>query len=163
MKLFLMLLPLLFAVPAQAEILNPHSIQLKVGISKGIVYREKFNKLASLGYTYDFNRISLKGEVGGWLDFQPNHKHSGFASVAFGFKAVSDIGLYANTFFGPAVITHPDAQLGSHFQFHFSVGGGIETRYGSVGLTLDHFSNASVLPGPNLGLDWILLCVAWKL
>ena len=159
----LILFMLIVALPVNADVNKNHNVQLKVGISKGIVYRERFNKFASLGYSYDFKRISLKGEIGGWLDFQPGHKHSGFASAAFGFKAVSDIALYGETYFGPAVITHPDAQLGSYFQFHFSVGGGIQTEYVIVGFSYDHFSNASILPGPNLGRDFIILKVCWRI
>jgi len=159
MKYLIILLFILLPIKSVAQ----HNIHLNVGISKGIVYREQFNKFASLGYSYDFTRVSLKGEVGGWLDFQPGHSHSAFASTSFGFKAVSDLGLFAEIFFGPAVITHPDAVLGSHPQLQFQLGGGIQTKYVELLLIYKHFSNAGIFSGPNLGRDWGCVGVRWRL
>jgi hypothetical protein len=131
-----------------------------VGLGKGVVSHEGFERFASVGYAFHPTKsTSVKPELGGFLDASPGMANSWFVGVPVGFRVVSGAGLYALAAMGPAYISDPDAALGSHFQFDIEMGFGLVDVDGvGIGFTYKHLSNAGLWQ-PNRGRDFLTLQV----
>lgn len=104
-------------------------------------------------------------EAGGWFD---NSGMAGRKSSAL-FSASIGIDVNAGVFFGqalvgPALITHPDSQLGGPFQFNNDFALGIQdSKTGArLGLNYKHDSSAG-LEQPNQGRDLYLFRVSFPI
>lgn len=113
-------------------------------------------KLISLGYQGELFLIDQKFEFGGWADNtgHTGSKNGGFGSWSIGLDPRLSIPFYINWFSGVALITSPDALLGSCFQFTHDFGVGFRDNRGvSLGFYYKHFSNAGIVQ-PNRGRDF---------
>lgn len=79
---------------------------------------------------------------------------SAFVEALFGVEPKSDH-FYMSYKLGPALITNPDAMLGSNIQCGHEFGLGMrDARDVRIGLVIKHFSNAGIVR-PNLGRDFV--------
>jgi hypothetical protein len=103
---------------------------------------------------------AIKFKIDGGATLADGQKASGFGSLQGGLEVVGDGGTFAGLFFGPALITTPDAKLSGHFQFNLSGAAGVKNRAGyGVGMKWEHFSNAGLIL-PNYGRDlWTAMLV----
>lgn len=96
-------------------------------------------------------------EIGMWSDTGKNQGRtsSGFGQYELGVKPESDH-FYVKAFYGLALITSPDSQLGGIIQFGGDAGFGFQDKLSFVGLNYKHISSAG-LEMPNKGRDNIQL------
>ena len=112
-------------------------------------------KFAKFGLQQDiWYNLKQRYNVGAWLDSRDQqYKSSAFAGYQLGFQVDNDT-YESSVFFGPNLITTPDAALGGHFQFNLSIFFGIKDRDGNaIGFGYNHFSSAGI-EMPNLGRDY---------
>lgn len=106
--------------------------------------------------------ITHKGELGLWADPYSGRSSSGYAAYSVG-VSVRPRYFYAESFWGIAGISHPDAQLSTNFEFIQNLGAGVRDRKGRfIGVEYQHLSNAGIQL-PNYGRDFILIKVGVRL
>jgi hypothetical protein len=100
--------------------------------------------------------MRIKAEGGGWISKgQDGRRSSYYVSVAWGYHAELESGLFGEVFIGPAWISAPDSQLGSNLQLQHTLGLGFQSKGGwALSARCYHFSNGSTFPGPNEGRDF---------
>lgn len=142
------LLLFLLASSAQAE------TTLTVGLGKGVMEHEPFERAASIGYRINLSdNWFIKPEIGGWLGGRG--KESWFIGCPIGLQVwVPVTGLYATAAVGPSRISQPDEMLGGRGQCDVEFGLGLKTEKANIGAVWKHFSSAG-LATPNLGRDFV--------
>ena len=113
-------------------------------------------KVFQLGYEFQWGSPSLELKAGSWNE--PN----GFAftgGATMGIHLVSHDGFAMRVGFGPAAISQTDDRLSSIFEFNIETKIGLELKNYQTGFEFDHWSNAGLFPGSNLGRDVISIYI----
>lgn len=94
-------------------------------------------------------------EVGFWSDTgtSKGRKNAAYAQYQLGVRPESQ-NAYVKAFFGPALLSGTDSQLGGVFQFAQDFGIGFQDHGSFVGLNYSHKSSAGLFK-PNKGRDFI--------
>lgn len=121
------------------------------------------SKIFGLRYTTPLiSGIEMAGEVGGYVDNLGNgRKGAALAKFQLGVTPGPDTGAFGIAFTGPCLITTPDSQLGSPYQFCTDFGAGIRDDKTFLALTYSHISNAG-LKMPNHGRDFAVMVMGFR-
>lgn len=138
---------------------DEHSFRMGMGIING----ERTGEVKTFSVRqeeHQFYGVYSAYEGGLWTDTgrAAGRKASAFGLGQVGIKPGPETGLYGSAFLGVAGITHPDSQLGGHFQFVENIGIGVRDGRGFIGCDYRHFSSAG-LSKPNKGRDFLVFTI----
>lgn len=141
--------------------------QWGIGSNPGPHESRSDQKWGEIGVTGEQGKLSYTAGIGYWNDTtgyvdrkQKNIYASSAARSSWFVEMLYGAEPHSKTFYGtyklgPAIISHPDALLGSNIQIAHELGFGIKDARGvRVGIVLKHFSNAGIVK-PNLGRDFM--------
>lgn len=145
-------LVLLFTSLAQADLVT------SVGVGKGIMegHGTPFERVAALGYQFNWGDFFMRPESGWFEDLSGNGKSSLWIAPLVGVRALSQVGPELHIAMGPGYLQNPDQVLGGHFQFSLEGGLGISDKNVYLGLAWKHLSSAGI-EVPNQGRDFIVI------
>lgn len=131
-----------------------------IGVGKGIFgdHGTPFERVAALGYQFEWSDFFIRPEAGYFEDISGNGKSSFWAAPLFGVRALSKVGPELHIAFGPGYLQNPDQILGGHFQFSLEGGLGITSLDGKtyIGVAWKHLSSAGI-EMPNQGRDFLVI------
>lgn len=104
-----------------------------------------------------FYGMSTAEELGGFVDTRgAGRKGSVLGKLQLGITPGQREGVFGKVFTGPCVISGPDNQLGSWYQWSTDFGLGVRDDRTYMALTYSHISNAGVKL-PNHGRDFVVM------
>ena len=122
------------------------------------------SKIFGLRHEADlFYGVSTAEEIGGFVDNGgAGRKGSVLGKLQLGITPGRPVGVFGKVFTGPCVISAPDSQLGSWYQWSTDFGLGIRDERTWIAVTYSHISNAGVKL-PNHGRDALVMEMGFRL
>lgn len=116
-----------------------------------------FERFAVIGYSKDLWRgIGFRGEIGGYLTYGENEKHSPYGSAMIQFMVESPTGVSSFFAIGPTYLMFPDnVKLSGHLQCMMQFGLVLCSKWLCAGPKWLHISNAGRIQ-PNIGRDALM-------
>lgn len=139
---------------------------VSVGVGKSIFEHKAFERVVHVGYQVKLlNNISIKPEVGYWLDTENPKASSFWAGMPLLLEVASPAGTFVRMGFGPSYVRsvpNGNGRLATHWEFDIEGGIGMQDKNCSLGLFYKHFSNAGIRQFPdqgrvNMGRDFITI------
>jgi hypothetical protein len=117
------------------------------------------SQIKNFGFRYEENQglfdIHTAAEAGLWTDTGKAQGRAGsaYGQVQMGVRPESEH-IYAKVFWGAALLSNKDSQLGGRTQFVQDLGFGFQGKGSFVGLQYKHISSAGIHK-PNKGRDFV--------
>lgn len=115
-------------------------------------------KLLKLGWEKVFDPASLHVACGAMFEGETNVECSAVLSM----RVQTPGGVFARIGAGPAYVMHTDDRVSSNLNANIQAALGLIQNGYEVGACWDHLSNGGLVP-PNLGRDFLGLCIGWQL
>lgn len=115
------------------------------------------DKFAKIGYEEDlWYNLKQKFNLGGWIDSRgTGYSSSAFGGYQLGFEVSNSI-FQMSVWGGPTLINSIDSELGGYLEFNETIFFGIVDKdENAIGISYNHFSDASIENGPNNGRDYL--------
>jgi hypothetical protein len=157
MRFWYLLVLAFLSLPIQSR---ADSGSFRYGLGFGAPDQNSPGEVKIFAFAYERNLKSpwvAQAEGGVIADMRQDRGRKSTLITSLSFGPRMQLGMFQTRFlWGPALISHPDSALGSHFQFNHDLLVGLQSLTSALTLGYKHVSNAGIKL-PNRGRDFVTL------